>query len=60
VLIFFIYYNLAAVGKSWIARGSLPEELGLWWTHVVVLLLALSVILGPGLANRLRHRMRAS
>ena len=60
VLIFFIYYNLAAVGKNWIARGSLPEDLGLWWTHVAVLLLALSVILGPGLANRLRHRMRAS
>jgi lipopolysaccharide export system permease protein len=58
VLIFFVYYNLAATGRTWIARGTLPEALGLWWTHLVVTLLALLVILGPGLANRLRYRMR--
>jgi lipopolysaccharide export system permease protein len=58
VLIFFVYYNLAAAGKTWIARGTLPEGLGLWWTHLVVLLLALAVILGPRLSNRLRYRIR--
>ena len=58
VLIFFVYYNLATTGKTWIVRGTLPEALGLWWTHAVVALLALLVILGPGLANRLRYRMR--
>jgi lipopolysaccharide export system permease protein len=58
VLIFFLYYNLVAVGKTWIARGTLPEAIGLWWTHVVVALIALAVILGPGAANRLRYRMR--
>jgi lipopolysaccharide export system permease protein len=58
VVIFFVYYNLAAVGKTWIARGTVPEALGLWWTHAVVALLALCVILGPGLLNRLRYRMR--
>jgi lipopolysaccharide export system permease protein len=58
VLIFFIYYNLATTGRTWIARGTLPEALGLWWTHAVVALLALAVVLGPGLANRLRYRMR--
>jgi len=58
VLIFFVYYNLATTGKTWIVRGTLPEALGLWWTHAVVALLALLVILGPGLVNRLRYRMR--
>lgn len=58
VLIFFVYYNLATTGRTWIARGTLPGALGLWWTHAVVALLALAVILGPGLANRLRYRMR--
>ena len=58
VLIFFLYYALASTGKTWIARGTAPEVLGLWWTHVVVGLLALMVILGPTVANRLRYRVR--
>ena len=59
VLIFFVYYNLATTGRTWIARGTVPEAVGLWWTHVVVALLALLVIVGPGIATRLRYRMRA-
>ena len=58
VLIFFIYYNLATTGKTWIARGTVPEVVGLWWTHVVVALLALAVIVVPGLIHRLRYRLR--
>jgi len=58
VVVFAVYYNLAAVGKTWIARGTVREPFGLWWTHAVVALLALTVILGPRLANRLRYRLR--
>jgi lipopolysaccharide export system permease protein len=60
VLIFFVYYNLATTGKTWIARGTLPEAVGLWWTHVVVALLALAVIVGPRIAQRVRYRMRGA
>jgi len=58
VLIFLVYYNLATTGKTWIARGTVPEVVGLWWPHAVVALLALAVILGPGVINRVRYRMR--
>src|SRR5436853_622132 len=58
VVIFFLYVNLITVGKVWIARGAIPEILGLWWTHAVVVLVALGVIVGPGLAYRLRYRIR--
>ena len=58
VLIFFLYYALAAAGKTWISRGTVPEIVGLWWTHAVVALLALLVILGPGTINLLRYRVR--
>jgi lipopolysaccharide export system permease protein len=58
VLIFFVYYNLATTGRTWLARGKMPEVVGLWWTHVVVALLALAFILGPGIATRLRYRWR--
>jgi lipopolysaccharide export system permease protein len=56
ILIFFVYYNLATTGRTWIARSKMPEALGLWWTHAVVALLALAFIMGPGLVTRLRYR----
>jgi len=58
VVIYFLYLNLVSAGKVWISRGTVPAVLGLWWTHAVVVLLALAVIVGPNLANRLRYRMR--
>jgi lipopolysaccharide export system permease protein len=58
VVIYFVYLNLVSAGKVWIGRGTVPATLGLWWTHAVVLALALAVITGPGLANRLRYRVR--
>jgi hypothetical protein len=51
-----VYSQLISVGKVWIARGTLPLFLGLWWTHAVVVLIALMVIFGPVLAQRLRYR----
>ena len=58
VVIYFLYLNLVSAGKVWIGRGTLPVALGLWWTHAVVVLVALTVIVGPGLMNRLRNRIR--
>jgi lipopolysaccharide export system permease protein len=59
VVIYFLYFNLISTGRSFIARGKMPAALGLWWVHVVVILLALAVVSGPGLLSRLRHQ-RAS
>jgi lipopolysaccharide export system permease protein len=59
VLIYFLYSNLISAGKAWIARGTLPAALGLWWTHAVVIVLALLVVAGPGVVQRLRYRVRA-
>ena len=58
LLIFLLYSQLISVGKVMIAHGKVPQLLGLWWTHAVVVALALLIILGPGLSNRLRYRMR--
>ena len=55
VVIYFVYSNLVSAGKVWIARGTLPEAVGLWWTHAIVVLLALAVIFGPRWLARLRH-----
>jgi lipopolysaccharide export system permease protein len=56
VLVYFVYSNLASAGKVWIARGTVPEALGLWWVHAAVVMLALAIIFVPGQLARLRHR----
>ena len=58
LLIFLLYSQLISVGKVLIARGRVPQLLGLWWTHAVVVLLALFIILGPRFAQQLRYRVR--
>lgn len=58
LLIFLLYSQLISVGKVMLGRGTLPPFLGLWWTHAVVVALALLVIFGPTLTNRLRYRVR--
>jgi lipopolysaccharide export system permease protein len=56
VLIYFVYSTILSAGKVWIARGTVPESLGLWWVHLVVIALAMVYIYGPALVTRLRYR----
>ena len=57
VLIFFVYINLAIAGKQGLARGAIPQWLGLWWVHAVVVVLAMAILFLPRLNARLRHRL---
>jgi lipopolysaccharide export system permease protein len=41
ILVYFVYSNLLSAGKTWIEKGSLSPAVGLWWTHLVVLAIAL-------------------
>jgi lipopolysaccharide export system permease protein len=56
LVVYLVYSNLISLGQAWIARGAIPAALGLWWTHVVVVLLTLAVVLGPKSVQRLRYR----
>ena len=56
VLIYFVYSTILSAGKVWIARGRVPEQLGLWWVHLVVIALSLLYIYGPAAIARLRYR----
>ena len=58
IVIYFVYSNLISAAKVWLARGTTPSELGLWWTHLAVAGLALLVIKGPGTFANLRLRLR--
>jgi lipopolysaccharide export system permease protein len=59
VVVYFVYSNLISAGKVWIAHGTVPESIGLWWTHAAVILLTLAVVFGPPLLARVRHRSSA-
>ena len=39
ILIYLIYSNLLGVGQSWVEKQAVPQWLGIWWVHGVVVLL---------------------
>ncbi|HEY5102121.1 MAG TPA: hypothetical protein VII70_05020, partial [Steroidobacteraceae bacterium] len=59
ILIYMIYSNMVSAGKVWLARGTVPEYLGLWWVHASVVLLTVAIYFAPGALARLRNRSSA-
>jgi len=59
IVVYFAYSNLVSAGKVWLARGTVPDFLGLWWTHVAIALLAFAFISGPRILANLRLRLRS-
>jgi len=40
ILAYLAYSNLLSLGQTWLAKGSVPPAVGLWWVHALFLLLA--------------------
>ncbi len=38
ILVYVIYANLLAVGRSWLDEEEIPMKIGLWWVHGLVVL----------------------
>src|SRR5690606_26707908 len=56
IVVYFVYSNIVSAGKVWIARGIVPEFLGLWWIHGIAALLVLLVILRSRRFRKARGR----
>ena len=56
ILIYTVYANFVSAAKVWVARGTIPEWLGLWWVHILVAVLAMLIVSGPRWLARLRYR----
>jgi lipopolysaccharide export system permease protein len=41
LLAYILYLNLLALGRAWLASGTVPLALGLWWVHGPALAIAL-------------------
>jgi lipopolysaccharide export system permease protein len=44
LLLYILYVNLLAVAKTWVAKGVIPVFIGVWWVHLLVLVLALFLL----------------
>lgn len=40
ILFYILYSNLLGVGRVWIEKGKVPGEVGLWWVHAILLIVA--------------------
>jgi lipopolysaccharide export system permease protein len=56
MLVFALYANLALAGRTWLARGAVPEALGLWWVHGLFFSVSLGAMIGPSLLRLQRVR----
>jgi len=54
LLIFIVYFNLLSAAKAWIEKERIPAEIGLWWVHGSLFLLALVLL---GVQNGLHRRL---
>ncbi|EIT67602.1 MULTISPECIES: LPS export ABC transporter permease LptF [Hydrocarboniphaga] len=44
LVVYLFYSNLIGLGQSWIGKGKIPEAVGLWWIHAIVLIWAVALI----------------
>ena len=56
VMIFLIYYNLLGTSKIWVEQGVIPPVIGLWWVHLVFIVLVFVLLNTNRLVCSLRRR----
>lgn len=44
-LLYAIYFNLIGIGESWLSRGAVDANLGLWWVHGLFLWFGIGLLL---------------
>ncbi|MDM8569196.1 LPS export ABC transporter permease LptF [Thiotrichales bacterium HSG1] len=49
ILIYLIYNNLLNVAKKWIERGDVPPMVGVWWVHIIIILIIVALFHLPKL-----------
>jgi lipopolysaccharide export system permease protein len=54
VLVFLTYYNLLGTARAWVEQGNIPPQVGLWWVHLLPLLLAFVLLKRDRLIRVLR------
>lgn len=58
LLIYIIYTNLLNASRVWLERGEIPYSIGLWWVHVIMLLVSMSFYIQPQFIKALIFRRK--
>ena len=45
VLVYMIYVNFLGAARVWLEQGIIPEVYGLWWVHLMALLVSVIMLL---------------
>jgi lipopolysaccharide export system permease protein len=56
VLVFVIYFNLMGTAKAWVEQGVISPVIGIWWVHLLPVVLAIVLLNGGRLGCRLKRR----
>ncbi len=56
IMIYFIYSNLLGISKSLVRRDKLSPYIGLWWVHLLLLLVIILIIKLPAIRRWYRSR----
>lgn len=54
LLVFIIYFNLLSAGKAWLENGTVPANVGIWWAHGLMVMVALLLL---GYQNGIHRRI---
>ena len=44
LFVYLIYTNLLSIGRVWLERGVVRDDVGMWWVHAVIALLGLLML----------------
>ena len=56
MLVFALYANLALAARTWLERGRIAPDLGLWWVHGLFLAGSIACLVLPKLKRSWRAR----
>lgn len=60
ILAYFVYSQLLAASRAWLESNTVPEYIGMWWVHGVVLCIGLWLLARESLPIRVRIARAAS
>ena len=43
ILVYFVYSNLISISKTLLRREDLPAYIGIWWVHMLLVLMIMAV-----------------
>jgi len=58
ILIYLIYNNLLNVAKKWVERGDVANWVGVWWVHLVLLLIIIILFNYSHIKNAIRALLK--